>query len=144
MTPSDSPLSPQASALERLPHLAQKICAVWGQPEFEPFVNRLIMDSRDGTRQGLPWEAALELLYLLELSVAKRALVAANTTGMPFSQLYEQYLAQSRSAPPQEDAWGDPGNKDVRGSSRERRRSRPADDVDHATRKQSWWRRLFE
>ena len=143
MSTNDRSLSPQASALERLPHLAQKICVLWGQPEFEPFVNGLIMDSRDGTRQGLPWEAALELLFLVELSVAKRALAAANTTGVPFSQLFEQYLAQSRAAPTSSrDPWADPGNKDARGSRRERSRSRPAADVE-ASRKRSWWQRLF-
>lgn len=64
------------------------------------------MDSRDGKRQGLPWEAALDMLFLAELSMAKRALVAAEMTGMPFSQMYEMCVSQSQISGP--DPWADP------------------------------------
>jgi hypothetical protein len=53
------------------------------------------MDSRDGNRQGLPWEAAQELLFLAELSVAKRALVASTMTGVPFPQMLQRCRAQA-------------------------------------------------
>ena len=134
-------LSPEASALERMPHLATKICALWGQSEFESFVRGLIMDSRDGRRQGLPWEAALDLLFLMELSVAKRALVAAETTGMPFRRVYEQCMSQLTISGP--DPWSDPGNKDVR--ARDRSRSRPPGERTNRPdpKKKSWWQRLF-
>ncbi len=136
-------LSPDASALERLPHLAQKICALWGQHDFEPFVNQLIMDSRDGARQGLPWEAALELLFLVELSVAKRALLAAETTGVPFKQMFEKGLSQATLSNP--DPWSDPGaNRQMSGSGRDRSRSRPPGDrASRTIEKKSWWRRIF-
>lgn len=36
-----------------------KLCLLWGRPECEAYISGLIMDSRDGKRQGLPWEAAM-------------------------------------------------------------------------------------
>ncbi len=142
-------LSSDASALERLPHLAQKICALWGQPGFEPLVNQLIMDSRDGARQGLPWESALELLFLVELTIAKRALTASESTGQPFKQIFEKYLSEAARASEREDPWSDPGaNRQLSGSGRDRnrnRRTRPTGDHASPTieKKKSWWRRIF-
>ena len=87
-----------ACGLERLPHVVNKVCLLWGQPECDAYINRLITDSRDGERQGLPWEAALELLFLAELSVAKRALVASTVTGVPFPQMFQRCRAQACAA----------------------------------------------
>jgi hypothetical protein len=140
----DRTLSPAASAVERLPHLVTKICALWGQSEFDSFVNGLVMDSRDGKRQGLPWEAALELLFLAELSMAKRALVASETTGAPFQQAYEKYLNESTISGP--DPWTESGaNKDVRRQGRAPSRSRPPGERTNRPepKKKSWWRRIF-
>jgi hypothetical protein len=98
-------LGSDACGLERLPHVVNKVCLLWGQPECEAYINRLIMDSRDGNRQGLPWEAALELLFLAELNVAKRALVASAVTGVPFPQMLERCRAQACAA--ETDPWAD-------------------------------------
>jgi hypothetical protein len=92
-----------ACGLESLPHVVNKVCLLWGQPECDAYINRLIMDSRDGKRQGLPWEAAVELLFLAELSVAKRALVASTVTGVPFPQMFERCRAQACAA--ETDPW---------------------------------------
>ena len=46
-----------------MPHLVERICQLWGQAACERYINRLILDSRDGARQGLPWEAAQDLLF---------------------------------------------------------------------------------
>jgi hypothetical protein len=90
-----SPALPSdACGLERLPHLMNKVCLLWGRPECDAYINRLIMDSRDGDRQGLPWEAAMELMFLAELSVAKRALVASEATGVPFPQMLQRFRGQ--------------------------------------------------
>ncbi|MFL6570483.1 MAG: hypothetical protein ACJ8G4_01925 [Burkholderiales bacterium] len=67
-----------------------KLCLLWGRPECEAYISGLIMDSRDGKRQGLPWEAAMELMFLGELSVGRRALVAAAATGVPFPQMLKR------------------------------------------------------
>jgi hypothetical protein len=106
-----------AGALEAMPHLVERICLLWGQGEFEGYVNRLIMDSRDGARQGLPWQAAQELMFLAELSMAKRALHASEITGVPFQQMLARCLetaertastATTLSLEPKADPWADP------------------------------------
>ena len=91
-------LRSDACGLERLPHVVNKVCLLWGQPECDDYINRLMMDSRDGNREGLPWEAALELLFLAELSVAKRALVASAVTSVPFPQMFQRCRAPARAA----------------------------------------------
>lgn len=106
------------SALERLPHLVARVQALWGEAEFEPYVSRLIMESRDGKRQGLPWDAAQELFFLVELCIAKRALRAAEMTGAPFREMFAQCMACRVNAAPtgltMTDAWSDPmANKDA-------------------------------
>jgi len=83
-------LPPEACGLERLPHVVSKLCQLWGRPECDAYISGLIMDSRDGKRQGLPWEAAMELMFLAELSVARRALIASAATGVPFPQMLQR------------------------------------------------------
>ena len=139
-------VSPTACALERLPHLVTRVETLWGQAEFEPYVNYLIMESRDGKRQGLPWDAAQELLFLVELSVAKRALKAAEMTGAPFRQMYALCFANSRSTggTAARDYWSDPTTHNGvgrmgRSPDIPRRASvDPRWEIDR-----TWWRRLF-
>ena len=103
-------------ALEKLPHITKRVCLLWGHPEFDAFTSHLMMDSRDGKRQGLPWEVAEEILFLAELRVVKRALVAAGVTGQPFWDVFNQMLANAEAAQArvQHEAWDDPMmNKDV-------------------------------
>jgi hypothetical protein len=87
-----SPALPSdACGLERLPHVLNKLCLLWGRPECDAYISGLIMDSRDGKRQGLPWEAAMELMFLADLGVARRALVASAATGVPFPQMLQRF-----------------------------------------------------
>lgn len=86
-------------ALEhRLPRIAEQCTKYWGTGEFEPFIASLMMDSRDGARQGLPWDVAQELLFLLEISIAKRAIVAAQTTGLPYRQVFQSMRNNAEEA----------------------------------------------
>jgi hypothetical protein len=98
------------SALERLPHITKRVCLLWGHPEFDAFTSHLMMDSRDGKRQGLPWDVAEELLFLAELRVVKRAIVASGVTGQPFWEVFNQMLANAEAAAQrmQHEAWDDP------------------------------------
>ena len=95
MASSNTRIAPElpsdACGLERLPHVVNKLCQLWGQPACDAYISRLIMDSRDGSRQGLPWEAAMELMFLAELSVGRRALVASAATGVPFGQMLQRF-----------------------------------------------------
>jgi hypothetical protein len=91
-----SPALPSdACGLERLPHVVNKLCLLWGRPECDAYISGLIMDSRDGKRQGLPWEAAMELMFLADLSVARRALVASAATGVSFPQMLQRFREAS-------------------------------------------------
>ena len=95
MAPSKTRIPPalptEACGLERMPHVMNKLCQLWGQPACDAYISRLIMDSRDGSRQGLPWEVAMELMFLAELSVGRRALVASAATGVPFGQMLQRF-----------------------------------------------------
>ena len=95
MASSNTRVSPalpsEACGLERLPHVMNELCRLWGQPACDAYISRLIMDSRDGSRQGLPWEAAMELMFLAELAVGRRALVASAATGVPFGKMLQRF-----------------------------------------------------
>jgi hypothetical protein len=141
---------PVTCTLERLPHLAARVEALWGHADFEPYVGRLIMESRDGQRQGLPWDVAQELFFLVELSIAKRALAAAELTGAPFKDMFAQCLKRSAgvdpSGPRMTDRWSDPAaNKEVGRMGRSKDTSRRA--TSNANHRQpsppGWWRRLL-
>jgi hypothetical protein len=55
------------AAIEGHPHLLQPLNALWGHPEFDRYVNRLIVDERGG-RQGFSAEVVEELLFLAQLN----------------------------------------------------------------------------
>jgi hypothetical protein len=141
--------SPDACALERLAHLAGNVRALWGQAEFELYVSRLIMESRDGKRQGLPWDVAQELMFLVELSIAKRAVMAADLTGAPFRQMYAMCLASSANAnhagPGLADPWSDPrANKEAGRMGRSPVNTQRAPAYDYRREhERTWWRRVF-
>ncbi len=69
-----SALPADACALESINHLTEKVCQMWGRPELDLFLSRLIMDSRDGKRQGLPLEIATEILFLVQTNKLLRAI----------------------------------------------------------------------
>lgn len=48
-----------------MPHIAPKIELLWGHKECNVFISRLLMDTRDGTRQGFPHEVAKALTKLM-------------------------------------------------------------------------------
>lgn len=110
--PPAGPKSPaeEASAVEKLPHLTKKLCLLWEYPEFDSFCSHLLMDSRDGTRQGLPWEVAEEILFLADFRITKRALIASEVTGRPFWEIYQKMIAtaEAEQQKVQAVAWSDP------------------------------------
>jgi hypothetical protein len=66
--------SSEACAIERIGHIQKKICMLWGSPELDAYINKLLMDSRDGQRKGFPIEVTQELLYLAEFNKMARAI----------------------------------------------------------------------
>ena len=47
-------------------HIARQLKKLWGGPEFAGFVNNLLQETRDGTRQGFPPDVATALFNLLQ------------------------------------------------------------------------------
>lgn len=54
--------------IEELPHLAAKMSDLWCSRELDSFVNGVMMDTRDGTRRGLPPKVAQEMLFVSRLN----------------------------------------------------------------------------
>lgn len=108
--PDPKGVGTEACALERLPHIVKRMCLLWAHPEFDAFSAHLLMDSRDGQRAGLPWDVAEEILFLAELRVVKRAIVASDLTGQPFWETYQKMLenAEAEQQRRQAQAWNDP------------------------------------
>jgi len=83
-----SPLPREAAALESLGHLKQKICMMWGTAELDVFISRLIMDSRDGQRQGLPVAVATELMFLAQTNKIIRAIALLSHQNVTLKEAY--------------------------------------------------------
>ena len=48
----------------KFPHILEQILKLWGKPEFDANMNRLMLDTRDHMRKGFPPEVASEILRL--------------------------------------------------------------------------------
>lgn len=133
------------SAIEaKMPRILQKLSVMWGEPEFEPYVAHLLMDTRDGTRQGFPWDVAEELLFLHEISIAKRAMVAAAITGLPYRQVFRNMRLNAEAAMHKpHTAWTDPHhNQDARRVHHAMQHTPPRRAA--LTRKpKPWWKKLL-
>jgi hypothetical protein len=77
------------AALESLGHLRDKVCMMWGSPELDVFISRLIMDARDGQRKGLPVQAAAELLFLAQTNKIIRAIDLIGKQKMTLKEAYQ-------------------------------------------------------
>jgi hypothetical protein len=140
----------ESCALEKLPHITKRVCLLWGHPEFDAFTSHLMMDSRDGKRQGLPWDVAEEILFLAELRVVKRAIVASGVTGEPFWDTFHKMLANAEAAQHKvQHEWSDPlATSDFSRIKRDETAfTRPPAESEKTgrskTRKKSWLMRLF-
>ena len=141
--------STESCALEKLPHLTKKLCLLWEYPEFDSFCAHLLMDSRDGTRQGLPWEVAEEILFLADFRVTKRALIASEVTGRPFWEIYQKMVANAEAEQQKAAAlaWNDPlSNTDLGRNKVERAaklQNTHGSDKKPPRKKKSWLTRLI-
>ncbi len=85
-----STLSPEASAVERIEHIQKKVCMMWGSPELDTYLNSLLMDSRDGKRQGFPVEITQDLLFLAEFNKFVRAIDLAKKLKISLKEAYQK------------------------------------------------------
>jgi hypothetical protein len=60
-------------SLELLPHVRDKIDALWGKPECFDYLQQLLRDNRDGGRTGFTLPVVKEILLLIDLMVAEKA-----------------------------------------------------------------------
>ena len=49
---------------EQFPRIYNTIETLWGYPELQHYLKKIIIDDRDGTRQGFPAEVARELAFI--------------------------------------------------------------------------------
>jgi len=64
---SSDKVSRVRAAIEQFEHILAPLSTLWGHPEFDRFINRLIMDDR-GNRQGFGPDVMEELLFLAHLN----------------------------------------------------------------------------
>lgn len=58
--------------LELLPHIRQQIDAMWGSPACLEYLQKLLHDNRNGTRNGFALPVVKEILLLIDLMVAEK------------------------------------------------------------------------
>lgn len=87
------------SALERLPHLTRSVTLMWASPELEGFISRLMMDSRDGVRAGLPMDVAAELQFLAKTNKIVRAIDLSKKTKVNLGEACRLVDAADDAAP---------------------------------------------
>ena len=86
--PNPANRSDSRAALEDIGHLTQKICAIWGSEDLDTFLSRLVMDARDGERQGLPMAVAGEILFLAQVNKRRRAIDLGRKLSMDADAAY--------------------------------------------------------
>ena len=122
--PSDVQPEYQA-AIEGFPRIIEKVRLMWKTRELDVFIHRLILDSRDGARQGFPMAVAHEMMFLAETNRIVRAIDAAQSLQIKLSEAYKMVVAGDEAAM-STDAWSDPA---VSRDTSSRRNSRPAASV---------------
>jgi hypothetical protein len=80
--------NPEASALESIGHLKEKVCLMWGSQELDVFIGRLLMDSRDGARKGLPMTVGADLLFLAKTNKIVRAIDLMRAQNVHFKDAF--------------------------------------------------------
>ena len=67
----------RVSTLEALPHVCERIVALWGTPECSDYLRQLLRDNRAGERGGFTLPVVQEILLLIDL-MADREAAATN------------------------------------------------------------------
>jgi hypothetical protein len=92
------PVNPEASEIEKFPHVQKRICMLWGTQELDGHINHLLTDSRDGQRSGFPVEVTAELLFLAELNKLIRAIDLSRKLKIPLREAYQKIDKKDRGA----------------------------------------------
>lgn len=97
----------QEAALEGFPKVLNKISGLWGTRELDKLILELIMDSREGTRQGFPVDVGDELLFLEGCNKYVRALDIADHMKISVKKAF-QMVDSGDQAHMATDPWNDP------------------------------------
>lgn len=95
------------SPLESIPHVCERVCLLWGTPELDIYLNSIVLDSRGGTRKGLPSVVESELIWIQEINKLRRALEIQGQQKVNLQQALADVEAVDDSARPT-DVWGTP------------------------------------
>ena len=98
ITMNSSARPSDAADVERLGHVTRQLCELWGRRDLDAFVQGLVLDSRDGARQGLPPAIAQELLLLADINKDVRAMHMADRTGLDLRQARAKIEAEDSAA----------------------------------------------
>lgn len=92
------PPSRHSGPLERMPHLMRRVIELWQTRELSPFVDSLLLDSRDGQRAGLPPEVADELMLLSDVNRVARAMRMADREAIAYGEALRALAIEDASA----------------------------------------------
>jgi hypothetical protein len=62
---------PHALAAQ-FPHVLSKMMELWNSLEFDPYLEQLMLDSRDHQRQGFPPDVAADIMRLSRINTEQR------------------------------------------------------------------------
>ena len=63
----------RVATLEALPHVCERIVALWGKPECSDYLRQLLRDNREGERGGFTLPVVQENLLLIDLQAGREA-----------------------------------------------------------------------
>lgn len=66
---------------KQFPHLLNKIVELWNSPALDPYLQQLMLDTRDHQRHGFPPEVAADIMRLGRLNGEQRERAAAKRSG---------------------------------------------------------------
>lgn len=92
----NTPPPSEAGEIEKFAHVQKRICMLWGTRELDGYLSHLLIDSRDGQRNGFPVEVTAELLFLIELNKLNRAIDLARKLRIPLREAYRKIDKQDR------------------------------------------------
>jgi len=86
------------AAIESLPHLAAKVQTMWATRDLDTFIHQVLIDSRDGQRQGLPVAVAAELLFVAKINQTVRTMETASRLQLSLAEAGAIIEAGDRAA----------------------------------------------
>lgn len=60
-------MSNYSASIEDYPHVINKLCALWGQPDLIAYLDGLVTTERADVRTGFPLEVISELFWLSDI-----------------------------------------------------------------------------